>query len=108
VKGRKVFEVRIRRWSATPGTVIALTALVLSMLRVAIDLPVDIPVALDHNDSMAFHVLDKIRFPVFVGIDRYLILIAAHAPGPLVGTTLAAAMSSDAVSGSVAGEQCES
>lgn len=73
-----------------------------------IDPPVEISVALDLDDSIAFHVFDKVRFPVAVGIDRYLVLIAADAPDPLVGPAVAAAMSDDSVRAPVAGEKCES
>jgi len=73
-----------------------------------VDLPVEVAVALDLNNLVAFDGLDQIRFPVSVTIDPDLVFVFADPLHPLVGPSIGAAMCDDAVRASVAGEKCES
>ncbi len=72
-----------------------------------VDLAVEITAALDFDDAIAFQIFDEVRFFVAIGIERYLVVVAADAPGPLIRTASAAAMSGYAVRVPVAGGSCE-
>jgi len=73
-----------------------------------IDLPVEVAVAFDLDDRVPFHPLDEVRGSVAVSIDRDLVFVLADPLHPLIGPTVAPAMSDHAVGASVAGEKRES
>src|ERR1700683_4049469 len=73
-----------------------------------INFPVEIPIAFDLDNTVALEGLDQVRSSVPVGVNPDTIFVPGDGGDPLIGATIAAAMSNDAVRSTVAGAKRES
>jgi hypothetical protein len=72
-----------------------------------INLPVEIPVALDLHHLIVAEGPNQVRLPVSVGVELDLILTGPRASHPLIGLAVGTPMRDDSRLRSLAGEKCE-
>src|SRR5580704_13809665 len=67
-----------------------------------VGLAIGVAIAFDLDDGVAFDGFDDVRFPIAVGIDRYLVFVFADPQHPLIGSAVGSAMSDDAIRAAIA------
>ena len=72
-----------------------------------INLPVEIPIALDLHDLIVAEGPNQVRLSISVGIDLDLIFSGPRASHPLIGLAVGTTMRDDSSLRSLAGEKCE-
>jgi len=72
-----------------------------------INLPVEIPIALDLHHLIVAEDPNQVRLPVSVGVDLDLVLTGPRSSHPLIGLAVGTTMRDDSSLRSLAGEKCE-